>query len=194
MTEPIRCGWCLNDPLYRRYHDEEWGVPCRDDRTLFEFLVLESAQAGLSWLTILRKREHYRRAFAGFDAGAVAGFDQRQVDSLLQDSGIVRNRAKIGSAINNARHFLEVQAQFGSFAHYVWRFVDGRPLTNHWRTLAEVPANTPLSDAISRDMKQRGFRFFGSTICYAYLQATGVVNDHLVDCFRHEPCRRLSAP
>lgn len=188
MTEPTRCDWCLGDPLYRRYHDEEWGVPCRDDATLFEFLVLESAQAGLSWLTILRKRENYRGAFAGFDAAAVAAFDQHKVAALLQDSGIVRNRAKIEAAINNARRFLEIQTQFGSFAQYFWGFTDNRPLTNHWRSLSQVPATTPLSDTISKDMKQRGFRFFGSTICYAHMQATGMVNDHLVSCFRHRQC------
>ena len=189
MTEPARCDWCLGDPLYRRYHDEEWGVPCRDDATLFEFLVLESAQAGLSWLTILRKRENYRRAFAGFDAEAVAAFDQHQVAALLQDSGIVRNRAKIEAAINNARRFLEIRSEFGSFARYFWGFSDNRAITNRWRTLAEVPANPSLSDTISKDMKRRGFRFFGSTICYAHMQATGMVNDHLVSCFRHRQCR-----
>lgn len=192
MTEYIRCDWCLNDPLYRRYHDEEWGVPCRDDHVLFEFLVLESAQAGLSWLTILRKREHYRRAFAGFNVEAVATFDQRTVEQLLQDSGIVRNRAKIEAAINNARCFLDVQEQFGSFAGYFWQFTDNRPLVNHWRSLDEVPASTPLSHAISKDMKQRGFRFFGPTICYAHMQATGLVNDHLVSCYRHSECHNAA--
>lgn len=188
MNDLTRCDWCLGDAQYRRYHDEEWGVPCRDDATLFEFLVLESAQAGLSWLTILRKRENYRHAFAGFDAQAVAAFDQHRVEALLQDSGIVRNRLKIEAAINNAGRFLEIQAQFGSFAQYFWQFTDHRPIVNHRRTLSEVPATTPLSDAISKDMKQRGFRFFGSTICYAHMQATGMVNDHLVSCFRHEQC------
>lgn len=180
-----RCPWCHGDDLYRRYHDREWGVPCRDDRKLFEFLVLESAQAGLSWLTILRKRENFRRAFHGFDPERVARYNVRSVERLLADPGIIRNRQKIEAAIGNARAFLEVRQFYGSFSDYFWGFSDGRVITNHWRTLAEVPVTTPLSDAISRDMKQRGFRFFGSTICYAHMQAMGMVNDHLVGCFRH---------
>lgn len=184
----IRCPWCKGDELYQQYHDHEWGVPCRDDRQLFEFLVLESAQAGLAWITILRKRENYRRAFAGFNPESVACFNETDVERLLNDAGIVRNRLKIDSAINNARLFLELQQQQGSFADYLWGFADGTPIQNHWHSLGEVPASTPLSDLISKDMKKRGFRFFGSTICYAYLQATGVVNDHLVDCFRHREC------
>ncbi|WP_461519062.1 DNA-3-methyladenine glycosylase I [Porticoccus sp.] len=183
-----RCPWCQGDDLYQHYHDTEWGLPCRNDRTLFEFLVLESAQAGLAWITILRKRENYRQAFAGFDPGRVAGFDEKDIARLLEDAGIVRNRLKIMSAINNAQRFLEVQQERGSFSNYLWGFVDGQPTQNHWRAITEVPTNTALSSQISRDMKQRGFQFFGSTICYAYLQATGVVNDHLVTCFRHREC------
>ena len=188
MREVERCGWCGDDPLYQHYHDTEWGVPCYDDNKLFEFLVLESAQAGLSWITILRKRENYRRAFAGFDAQKVARFNSRSVARLLGDAGIVRNRMKIESAINNARCFLQLQESHGSFSNYIWDFVDGTPVVNRWHSDSEIPATTALSDRISVDMKKRGFRFFGSTICYAHLQATGVVNDHLVGCFRHAQC------
>ncbi|MBM3391006.1 MAG: DNA-3-methyladenine glycosylase I [Betaproteobacteria bacterium] len=180
-----RCGWCGSDPLYVAYHDTEWGVPVHDDRKLFEFLILEGAQAGLSWITILRKREAYRKAFAGFDPVKVARFGSRQVARLLADAGIVRNRLKIEAAINNARRFLAVQEEFGSFDAYVWRFVDGRPIANRRKSLKQVPASTPESDALSRDLKARGFKFVGSTICYAHMQATGMVNDHLIDCFRH---------
>ncbi|QQD18977.1 DNA-3-methyladenine glycosylase I [Spongiibacter nanhainus] len=189
MSEP--CAWCGDDPLYRRYHDVEWGVPCDDDGKLFEFLVLESAQAGLNWLTILRKREGYRAAFAGFDPNKVAKFDQDKVSQLLDNPAIIRNRKKIESAINNAQRFLEVQGEFGSFARYMWSFFDDRPIQNHWQSLAEVPATTAVSDQISKDMKKRGFRFFGSTICYAHLQALGFVNDHLVSCPRHAACTEL---
>jgi DNA-3-methyladenine glycosylase I len=185
MTTASRCGWCGDDPLYVAYHDTEWGVPVHEDRKLFEFLVLEGAQAGLSWLTILRKRENYRRAFAGFDAERIARYGPRQVERLLADAGIVRNRLKIEAAIDNARRFLAVQEEFGSFDAYVWRFVDGRPIVNRWKTPKQVPASTKLSDALSRDLKARGFKFVGSTICYAHMQATGMVNDHLVSCFRH---------
>ena len=187
----VRCGWCGTDPLYVAYHDTEWGVPVHDDRMLFEFLILEGAQAGLSWITILKKREAYRRAFAGFDAGKVARFGPRQVERLLADAGIVRNRLKIEAAINNARRFLAVQEEFGSFDAYVWRFVDGRPIVNRRKTLKQVPASTPESDALSRDLKARGFKFVGSTICYAHMQATGMVNDHLTGCFRHAEVARL---
>ena len=180
----IRCRWAGNDPLYRSYHDREWGTPVHDDRLLFEFLILEGAQAGLAWITILRKREGYRKAFAGFDAAVVARFDGERVAQLLTDPAIVRNRLKVESAVSNARAFLQLQQEFGSFAAYMWRFVDGRPRQNAWRSLAEVPASTPQSDQMSRDLKQRGFRFVGSTICYAHMQAVGMVNDHLVDCFR----------
>lgn len=186
-----RCGWPGTDPLYVPYHDDEWGVPVHDDRKLFEFLVLEGAQAGLSWLTVLRKREGYRRAFARFDPKKVARFDARKVAALLKDAGIVRNRMKVASAIKNARAFLEVQREFGSFDAYQWRLVDGRPIRNRWRTLKELPARTPLSDAWSKDMKQRGFSFVGSTILYAHMQAVGMVNDHVVGCFRHGEVSRL---
>lgn len=179
----IRCGWCGNDPLYMDYHDNEWGREVTDDRTMFEFLTLESAQAGLSWITILRKRENYRKAFAGFDPEKVARFTEADVERLLQDEGIIRNRLKIRAAIHNAQLFIEVQKEFGSFCAYLRSFLpDGRPVVNRWKTLAEIPASTPLSDTISREMKKRGFKFFGTTICYAHLQAIGYVNDHLVDC------------
>jgi len=190
---PVRCGWCGADPLYVDYHDTEWGVPVHDDRRLFEFLMLEGAQAGLSWLTILKKRDAYRRAFAGFDAAKVARFGPRQIERLLADPGIVRNRLKIEAAIHNAQRFLEVQAAFGSFDAYIWRFVDGQPIVNRWQTLKQVPASTPESDALSRDLKARGFKFTGTTICYAHMQATGMVNDHLTDCFRHAEVARLAA-
>lgn len=179
-----RCAWAGSDPLYQAYHDQEWGVPVHDDRLLFEFLILEGAQAGLSWITILRKRLAYRAAFAGFDPEAVARFDEVKAAELLANPGIVRNRLKVAAAITNARAFLKVQEEFGSFDAYQWRFVDGKPLQNAWASLGEVPASTPLSDALSRDLKQRGFRFVGSTICYAHMQAIGMVNDHTVDCFR----------
>ena len=179
-----RCAWVGDDPLYRAYHDDEWGVPVHDDNRLFEFLTLEGAQAGLSWLTILRKRSGYRDAFAGFDPEIVARFDEAKVAELLANPGIVRNRLKVASAITNARAFLAVQQEFGSFDAYQWRFVDGKPICNTWKAIGEVPASTPVSDAMSRDLKQRGFRFVGSTICYAHMQAVGMVNDHTVDCFR----------
>jgi DNA-3-methyladenine glycosylase I len=185
MADAARCPWCGTDPLYVAYHDTEWGVPQHDDRVLFEFLVLESAQAGLSWLTILRKRENYRRAFHGFDAARIARYGPRDVARLLADAGIVRNRAKIEAAIANARAFLEVQEEFGSFDAYQWRFVEGRPLRNAWRAPSEVPVTTPQSDALAKDLKRRGFKFVGSTVCYAHMQALGLVNDHLVSCPRH---------
>ncbi len=179
-----RCAWVGDDPLYRAYHDNEWGVPVHDDKLLFEFLTLEGAQAGLTWLTILRKRSGYRDAFAGFDPEAVARFDAVKVAVLLANPGIVRNRLKVESTITNARAFLAVQQEFGSFDAYQWRFVDGTPIRNAWKTIGEVPASTSVSDAMSRDLKKRGFRFVGSTICYAHMQAVGMVNDHTVDCFR----------
>lgn len=181
--EITRCGWVVNDPLYIKYHDEEWGQEVTDDKTMFEFLVLESAQAGLSWITILRKREGYRKAFANFDAKKVALFSDEDVERLMNDTGIVRNRLKIRATISNARLFLAVQQEYGSFCNYLKSFLpEGKPIINHWKTLGEVPASTPLSDAISKDMKKRGFKFFGTTICYAHLQAIGYVNDHLIDC------------
>lgn len=181
-----RCGWCGDDPLYCAYHDSEWGVPLHDDRALFEFLILEGAQAGLSWITILRKRENYRAAFDGFDAARIARYDADKIESLLQNPGIVRNRLKVEAAVTNARKFLEVQAEFGSFDAFIWRFVDGRPKQNAWHSLADIPASTKESDAMSKELKRRGFKFVGSTICYAHMQATGMVNDHIVDCFRHK--------
>ena len=189
---PTRCPWATSDPLYVPYHDEEWGVPLHDDRRLFEMLVLEGAQAGLSWLTILRRREGYRRAFDGFDPQVVARYGPRDVERLLADEGIIRNRLKIGSAINNARAFLAVQEEFGSFDRFVWRFVDGRPTRNAWTKLEEVPAQTAVSNTMSRDLRKRGFTFVGPTICYAHMQATGMVNDHLVGCFRHREVRLLT--
>ena len=186
LNEVRRCGWAsTDDPLYVSYHDKEWGVPAHDDRLLFEFLVLEGAQAGLSWATVLRKRKSYRKAFAGFDPQKVARFDMRKVDSLLKDEGIIRNRLKIESAVANAKAFLKVQEEFGSFDAYIWRFVGGRMKVNHWRSLKEIPAKTSESELMSKDLVGRGFRFVGPTICYAHMQATGMVNDHLVSCFRH---------
>ncbi len=182
-----RCGWCGTDPLYVRYHDGEWGREVTDDDKMFEFLVLEGAQAGLSWITILRRREGYRKAFANFNARKVAKFTQADVERLMQDEGIIRNRLKVESAISNARLFLELQKEHGSFCAYLKSFLpNGKPVVNHWKMLSEIPASTPLSDAISKDMKKRGFKFFGTTICYAHLQAVGYVNDHLVGCF----CRK----
>jgi DNA-3-methyladenine glycosylase I len=180
-----RCSWCGDDPLYVAYHDEEWGVPVHDDQTIFEFLTLESAQAGLSWITVLRKRENYRKAFAGFDPVKVARFSEDKIEKLLLDPGIVRNRLKVVAAVNNARLFLEVQKEFGSFDRYIWSFVGGKPIKNKFRELKEVAATTPESDALSKDLKKRGFKFVGSTIMYAHMQATGMVNDHMVSCFRY---------
>jgi DNA-3-methyladenine glycosylase I len=184
----VRCDWCGSDPLYRAYHDQEWGVPLHDERRLFEMLTLEGAQAGLSWLTILRKREGYRRAFAGFDPQTVAGFGDVDFARLLADPGIVRNRLKIASTISNARAVLDVQARYGSLDSFLWGFVDGLPVRNRWRSMSEIPASTPLSDLISKELKRHGFRFVGSTICYAFMQATGMVNDHLAGCFRYGRC------
>jgi DNA-3-methyladenine glycosylase I len=186
-----RCGWA-KDELSIRYHDEEWGAPVHDDRRWFEFLVLEGAQAGLSWDTILRKRENYRRAFADFDPEVVARYGEPKIAQLLGDAGIVRNRLKVHSAIQNARMFLKVQEDFSDFNKYIWAFVEGRPIQNAWRSLAEVPARTEISDRLSKDLKRRGFTFVGSTICYALMQATGLVNDHLIDCFRHATTGRGS--
>ncbi len=187
-----RCPWSLGvDEAYQRYHDEEWGVPVHDDSTHFEFLVLESAQAGLSWATVLRKRGGYRRAFAAFDAERVARFNSRSVERLVQDAGIIRNRQKIVAAINNARRFLELRDEFGSFDAYVWDFVGGRPIVNRWKKQSAMPATSRESDALSKDLKRRGFGFVGSTIIYAHMQATGLINDHLVECFRHADCARL---
>ncbi|MBT0961416.1 DNA-3-methyladenine glycosylase I [Denitromonas iodatirespirans] len=185
-----RCPWCGDEPRYVAYHDEEWGVPQHDDRMLFEMLNLEGAQAGLSWRTVLYKREGYRRAFDNFDAERIARYDDTDVARLVADPGIVRHAGKIRATIGNARAFLDLQAAEGSFDRWLWQFVDGRPQINHWRTLAEVPAKTPLSDTLSRELKRRGFKFVGSTICYAFAQAVGLVNDHLVGCHRHAPLAR----
>lgn len=182
--DKVRCPWCLGSELYKAYHDEEWGTPCHDDRVLFEFLILEGAQAGLSWNTILNRRDGYRRAFEGFDPEAVARFDEGRMEALMHDEGIVRNRLKIRSAVNNASRFLEVRREFGSFDAYVWRFVGGKPIVNDWRIGDPVPAETAESKALSKDLKKRGFSFVGSTICYAWMQAMGLVNDHYLECWR----------
>ena len=192
MMATERCSWCGDDPLYVAYHDEEWGVPVYDDCTLFEFLILEGAQAGLSWSTILKKREGYRAAFDGFDPAIVARYDERKTAELLADAGIVRNRLKIASAVSNAQAFLSVQEEHGSFSNYIWAFAEGTPIQNEWRTLAEIPAKTPLAETISKDLKKRGFRFVGPTIVYAHMQATGMVNDHVVGCFRYPQIAAVS--
>jgi DNA-3-methyladenine glycosylase I len=189
-TEIIRCPWCLGFPEYVTYHDTEWGVPVYDDRIHFEFLILESAQAGLSWATILKKREGYRKAFADFDYKVVAEFPESYVQELLQDPGIIRNTLKIKAAINNARRFMEVQEEFGSFSNYIWGFVGGKPIQNSLRSMGGAQATTPESDLLAKDLKKRGFKFLGSTTIYAHMQATGLVNDHLVDCFRYEEVKK----
>jgi DNA-3-methyladenine glycosylase I len=189
---PTRCAWATADPLYIRYHDEEWGVPVHDDRKLFEFLILEGAQAGLSWLTILKRREHYRRAFDGFDPDTVARYGPDKIAALLADAGIIRNRLKIHAAVANARSFLAIQEAFGSFDAYIWRFVDGKPVQNAWPSMSQMPATTPAAEALSKDLKRRGFTFVGPTIVYAHMQATGMVNDHTADCFRHPEVARLA--
>jgi len=181
-----RCQWAGNDPLYQEYHDKEWGIPVHDDRKLFEMLILEGAQAGLSWITILRKRENYRIAFDNFDAKKIAKYDSKKVKQLLQNEGIIRNRLKINAAIINAKLFLEVQKESGSFDKYIWKFVNDKPIINRWKNLKEIPAKTKESDAMSKDLKKRGFKFVGSTICYAFMQAVGMVNDHTIDCFRYK--------
>lgn len=194
MNEVIarRCDWCGTEPIYVEYHDSEWGVPNFDDASLFEFLLLEGAQAGLSWITVLKKREGYRQAFDGFDAEKIARYGQDDVNRLLQNSGIIRNRLKVESAVTNACVFLDIKERYSSFSDYVWQFVGGLPRQNRFRSLKQVPAMTSVSDAMSKQLKKDGFRFVGSTICYAYMQATGMVNDHLVDCHRHEACAELS--
>jgi DNA-3-methyladenine glycosylase I len=181
-----RCGWCEGSEIYRQYHDTEWGVPVFDDQKHFEFLVLESAQAGLSWITILKKRENYRRAYNGFDPEKVARYGEKKKAALLADQGIVRNRLKIEASINNAKHFLEIQKEFGSFSNYIWSFTKGKQITGKWKTIAENPARTELSDRIAADMKKRGFKFLGSVIIYSHIQATGLVNDHITGCFRYK--------
>jgi len=186
----IRCTWAGDDPLYVEYHDKEWGVPARDDQRLFEFLVLEGAQAGLSWITILRKREAYREAFWGFDPERVARFGSKEINKLLKNPGIVRNRLKLESAVTNARAFLRVQEEYDGFAPFIWQFVGDSPIVNRWKSLKQVPARTHESDRMSKDLQKRGFKFVGSTICYAFMQAVGMVNDHMVDCFRYREIRR----
>jgi DNA-3-methyladenine glycosylase I len=181
-----RCPWCGSDELYVKYHDEEWGAPVHDDKKHFEFLVLESAQAGLNWLTILRKRENYRKAYNDFDALKISKYDEEKVNELMENAGIVRNKRKIEASINNAKHFLEIQKEFGSFDNYIWDFVDNKPVLNHWEDISQVPATSELSDRVSQNLKARGFKFLGSTIVYAHLQATGVINDHLTSCFRYK--------
>ena len=181
-----RCAWCGNDPLYMAYHDKEWGVPVYDDDKLFEFLILETFQAGLSWITILRKRENFRKAFDNFDYKKIAKYGDDKYESLLQDAGIVRNKLKIKATISNAQAFMEVQKEFGSFSDYIWAFTDGEPIKNGFKSLSEVPATTALSDKLSKDLKKRGFKFVGSTVIYAHMQATGMVNDHITSCFRYD--------
>ena len=195
MNEAVmrkRCEWAGSDPLYIEYHDKEWGVPVHDDRKIFEMLVLEGAQAGLNWLTVLRKRENYRKAFDNFDPRKVAKYDNEKFQKLLATEGIIRNKLKIRSVIQNARAFLEVQKEFGSFNAYIWQFVGGKPIRNSWKSLSELPAQTAESEAMSKDLKRRGFSFVGPTICYAHMQATGMVNDHVVTCFRYKEVERMS--
>ena len=184
MKTKVRCGWCEKDDLYQNYHDQEWGNPVYDDATLFEFLILETFQAGLSWHTILKKRENFRVAFDRFDYVKIAGYAEDKVQELLQDAGIIRNQLKIRATISNAIAFLNVQKEFGSFSNYIWQFTGGQPIVNHWQTLKEIPATTPLSDAVSKDLKKRGFKFVGSTVVYAHMQATGMVDDHVADCWK----------
>jgi DNA-3-methyladenine glycosylase I len=185
MGNKHRCAWCVGDPLYEAYHDQEWGVPVYDDDTLFEFLILETFQAGLSWITILRKRENFRKAFDAFDYKKIASYNQEKIDSLLKNVGIIRNKLKIIAAISNAKAFMQIQEEYGSFSKYIWSFVDGVPIKNELKSANEAPANTALSDALSKDLKKRGFKFVGSTVVYAHMQATGMVNDHEINCFRY---------
>jgi DNA-3-methyladenine glycosylase I len=193
MSEKTRCTWSANSfEDYVKYHDEEWGVPVHDEKTHFEFLILEGAQAGLSWSTIIKKREGYRKAFADFDYEIVAQYGEGMIEDLVQDASIIRNRLKIKSAITNAQNFIKVRQEFGSFDSYIWSFVEGKPIVNQWKTMADVPATTPLSDKISKDLKKRGFKFVGSTIMYAHMQAIGMINDHTVDCFRYDEVKEES--
>jgi len=186
MSNKNKCAWCIGDTLYEAYHDQEWGVPVYDDDTLFEFLILETFQAGLSWITILRKRENFRKAFDSFNYKKIANYKQEKIDSLLQDARIIRNKLKINATINNAIAFIKIQEEYGSFSKYIWAFVDGKPIKNKLKNANEAPANTPLSDALSKDLKKRGFKFVGSTVVYAHMQATGMVNDHEMNCFRYQ--------
>lgn len=191
LKEVNRCAWAGNDPLYMAYHDQEWGVPVRDERMLFEFLILETFQAGLSWITILKKRKNFREAFDNFEYEKVAKYDDSKVEALMNNAGIVRNRFKINAAVSNAKAFMEVQKEFGTFEKYIWGFVDGKPIQNQCKTMADVPPNTSLSDKLSKDLKKRGFKFVGSTVVYAHMQATGMVNDHATDCFRYDEVAAL---
>lgn len=191
MKEKQRCAWAGTDPLYVKYHDEEWGVPVHDDKALFEFLILEGAQAGLSWLTVLKKRENYRKAFSNFNAKKIAKYTAADRKRLLANSGIIRNRLKIEAAVMNAQKFLEIQKEFGSFDKYIWQFVDGKPVQNKFKSLRDIPPQTDISDAVSGDLKKRGFKFVGSTICYAFMQAVGMVNDHIPECFRYRETARM---
>lgn len=181
-----RCAWCGIDPLYVNYHDMEWGVPVFDDQKIFEYLILETFQAGLSWITVLKKRENFRKAFNNFDYQKIAVYDEKKIESLINDAGIIRNRLKIKAAVINAQNFIKVQKEFGSFSKYIWKFVDHQPIINHWKNMSELPATSEISDLLSKDLKKRGFKFVGSTVIYAHMQATGMVNDHLTDCFRHK--------
>ena len=187
-----RCSWCGEDPLYQHYHDTEWGAPTFDDPTLFEFLILEGAQAGLSWITVLRKRENYRKAFNGFDPHKMARYSNKKIEKLLADPGIIRNRLKVESAVRNAKAFLTIQEQYGSFSEYIWQFVDGTAIQNKRKSLKDIPASTAQSDAMSKSLKKAGFNFVGSTICYAYMQSMGMVNDHVLDCYRYKECKLLA--
>lgn len=186
MSQKKRCSWCQGDELYEAYHDKEWGRPVYDDKILFEFLLLETFQAGLSWITILRKRENFRAAFDDFDYKKIAVYSEEKIQELLLDAGIIRNKLKVRSAVSNAKSFLKIQEEFGSFSTYIWGFVDGKPIQNSWKSHGEIPANTPLSDKVSKNLKKRGFKFVGSTVVYAHMQATGMINDHVVDCYLHK--------
>jgi DNA-3-methyladenine glycosylase I len=188
----IRCAWVHEDePIYIHYHDKEWGVPLHDEQRLFEFLILEGAQAGLSWITVLKKRDNYRQCFDDFDANKIARYDQKKVKQLLANPGIIRNRLKIHAAITNAKAYLQVQEEWGGFSSYIWHFVDDQPIQHHWKKVQQIPTSTPLSDSLSKDLKQRGFKFVGTTICYAFMQAVGIVNDHTIDCFRHREIAKI---
>jgi len=187
-----RCEWCGDNPLYVNYHDKEWGVPVHNDKKIFEFLILEGAQAGLSWLTVLKKRDAYRKAFDGFDFNKIANYRESKIKALLNNSGIIRNRLKVRSSVQNARAFIDVRKEFGTFNKYIWQYVQDRPLQNHWKAMKDLPAKTEISDAISKDLKKRGFNFVGSTIIYAHMQATGMVNDHTIDCFRYTVVKKMA--
>lgn len=191
MSRENRCDWCGSDPLYVAYHNKEWGVPVKDDPTLFEFLMLETFQAGLSWITVLKKREHFRKAFDGFDYQKIARYNTKKIEVLENDPSIIRNKLKIKATVTNAKAFIDIQNEWGSFSKYIWHFTNDKPIINHWENLSDIPAQTPLSTTISKDLKKRGFKFVGPTVVYAHMQATGMVNDHLVSCFRHSACQEF---